>query len=186
MLTTFYLALCCLPLVCEARTYCYSYSSYGYSSYICSYYLSTADRFGIAYGTVVGIGLVVSIIIFVACKMRQKRRPPNQAILLQGYPRVAYAQLGQQVLFAPQAGLIPTAAPQGAITNPALPVTSRQPATSHNTITNPVSTPTNQQHQAQRTGTADTHRVGAEGITVRLPETEKEEGKTDDPPPYTV
>ncbi|XP_062601233.1 uncharacterized protein LOC134262926 [Saccostrea cucullata] len=186
MLTTFYLALCCLPLVCEARTYCYSYYSNGYSSYICRYYLSTADRFGIAYGTVVGIGLVVSIIIFVACKMRQKRTPHNQAIVLQGYPRVANAQLGQQVLFAPQAGLIPTAAPQGTITNPALPVTNRQPATSQNTVNNPVSPPTNQQHQTQRTGTVETQRVGAEGITVRLPETEKDENNTDDPPPYSV
>ncbi|XP_061175954.1 uncharacterized protein LOC133184896 [Saccostrea echinata] len=117
MLSTFYLALCCLPLVCEAGSYCYVEYYPGYN-YVCIYSLSTVDRFGIAYGTVAGIGLLVSLIIFVACKSRQSR--PNNSAILQ-HPNAAYVQSGQQVLFIPQAGNIQTQAPHIAVTNPVTP-----------------------------------------------------------------
>ncbi|XP_061175955.1 uncharacterized protein LOC133184897 [Saccostrea echinata] len=163
---TFCLALCCLPLVCEAGSYCYTYSYNGYTSYTCRYYMSYVDRFGIAYGTVTGIGLLVALIIFIACKSRQ--RPNNSTILLQpGYPGVAYAQSGQQVIFSPQPGIIQAPAQQTTINSPAIPFL-------------------NQQGQTSGAEPAATSTMGAIGTTPISPDTQESKNKTNNPPPYCV
>ncbi|XP_061176005.1 uncharacterized protein LOC133184952 [Saccostrea echinata] len=128
--------------------------------------LSYADRFGIAYGTVTGIGLLVALIIFIACKSRQ--RPNNSTILLQpGYQNVAYGQPGQQVIFTPQPGNILTPVQQTTNTNPAIPLTI-------------------QQGQTSGTDSTVTSTLGAEGTSPMSPYTQENKNKTDGPPPYIV
>ncbi|XP_056000699.1 uncharacterized protein LOC125653658 [Ostrea edulis] len=118
---TFFIGLCALPLVCKSARYCYTFYYFdgSYFEYNCKYEITITDRFGIAFGVVTGVGLLVSFFVFLLCKHRQNASY-NQTIAYQTTPSLGYA--GHQ-------RIIQTTLPPAVIANTAPPTENHPPQT---------------------------------------------------------